>query len=289
MTDSPSPPPLDVAAAAASAAAAGAALAEVSPRAAVLLIGDELLSGKIRDENGWFLAKMLRRRGIALVEVRTVGDGLPDIGRALLELLARAPLVFTSGGVGPTHDDRTLLAIAQATGRPLRRHPVIEAELRAYYGARLTPEALTMADLPEGTVLRAGPGWPALRLDLAQPQPSRVYILPGVPPLLRAKVERLEALPDELPRGPGWHLALLHTTVEESRLAAMLQAVLERFPGVEIGSYPRWTRGDDGRVSHHVRITFEGPTSDAPRVEAARESLRAALPPDAVLSDPEPA
>jgi molybdenum cofactor synthesis domain-containing protein len=281
MTEPPSPP-------GPSGSAAGPAETE-PPRAAVLLIGDELLSGKIRDENGWFLAKMLRRRGIALCEVRTVGDAVPDIGRALLELLARVPLVFTSGGVGPTHDDRTLLAIALATGRPLQRHPVIEAELRAYYGARLTPEALTMADLPEGTLLRAGPGWPALRLDLQAPQPSRVYILPGVPPLLRAKVERLETLADELPFGPGWHLATLHTSVDESRLAAMLEAVLERFPGVEIGSYPRWTRSDDGRVSHHVRITFEGPLGEAARVEAAREALRAALPPEAVLADPEPA
>lgn len=259
------------------------------PRAAILLIGDELLSGKIRDENGWFLAKMMRRRGIALVEVRTVGDALDDIGRALLELLARAPLVFTSGGVGPTHDDRTLLAIAQATGRPLQRHPRIEAELRAHYGDRLTPESLTMADLPEGTVLRAGPGWPALRLDLTRPQPSRVYILPGVPPLLRAKIERLEALEDELPRGPGWRLAMVHTSVDENRLAAMLAQLVERFPEVEIGSYPRWTRGEDERVKHHVRVTFEGPTPVAARVDAARDALLAALPPDAVLVDPDPA
>ena len=285
MTPSPPPPP----AGAAPPDSPSQAGRDEPPRAAVLLIGDELLSGKIRDENGWFLAKTMRRRGIALVEMRTVGDGVADIGRALLELLARVPLVFTSGGVGPTHDDRTLLAIAEATGRPLQRHPVIEAELRAYYGERLTPEALSMADLPEGTVLRAGPGWPALRLDLQEPQPSRVYILPGVPPLLRAKVERLEALPDELPRGQGWHLGTLCTSVDESRLAAMLEAVLKQFPGVEIGSYPRWTRGDDGRVSHHVRITFEGPTGDASRVDAARDALRTALPPEALLPDPEPA
>lgn len=257
------------------------------PRGAVLLIGDELLSGKIRDENGWFLAKMMRRRGIELVEIRTVGDQVDDIGHALLALLSRAPLVFTSGGVGPTHDDRTMEAIAAATGRPLHRHPQIEAELREHYAERLTPEALTMADLPEGTVLRAGPGWPAVRLDLAQPQPSRVYILPGVPGLLRAKVERLEALPGELPQGPGWHLTTLHSSLEESRLAAMLQDLLERFPGVEIGSYPRWHREEDGRVSYHVRITFEGPAARAEQVDAACAALREALPPEAVLPDPD--
>jgi molybdenum cofactor synthesis domain-containing protein len=288
MTESPSPPSSGAASSPSSSPSDGP-VSDEPPRAAVLLIGDELLSGKIRDENGWFLARMMRRRGIALAEIRTVGDRVADIGRGLLELLARVPLVFTSGGVGPTHDDRTLQAIAEATGRPLRRHPVIEAELRAYYGERLTPEALTMADVPEGTVLRAGPGWPALRLDLQEPQPSTVYILPGVPPLLRAKVERLEALSDELPRGQGWHLATLCTSVDESRLAAMLEAVLERFAGVEIGSYPRWARGVDGRVSHHVRITFEGPTREAARVDAARDSLRSALLPETILPDPEPA
>ncbi len=265
------------------------AAGEPPPRGAVLLIGDELLSGKIRDENGWFLAKMMRRRGIALCEVRVVGDGVDDIGRALLELLTRAPLVFTSGGVGPTHDDRTLEAIAAATGRPLERHPQIESELRAHYGERLTPEALRMADLPQGTVLRAGPGWPALRLDLDRPVASRIYIMPGVPALLRAKVEKLEALPGELPQGQGWHLATLHSSLEESRIAAMLEAVLERFPEVEIGSYPRWSRGEDGTVSYHVRITFEGPAAQADRVDAAVDALRHALPDDAVLPDPGPA
>ncbi|MCX4245877.1 competence/damage-inducible protein A [Paraliomyxa miuraensis] len=267
-----------------SAAAAGSA----APRAAVLLIGDELLSGKIRDENGWFLAKMMRRRGIALVEIRTVGDGIEDIGRALLELLARVPLVFTSGGVGPTHDDRTLEAIARATGHPLMRHPEIEAELRAHYGSGLTPEALSMADVPEGTVLRAGPGWPVMRLDLQAPQPARVYVLPGVPPLLRTKIERLEALPDELPQGEGWHLATLHSTLEEHRLAPLLDAVLERHPGVEIGSYPRWTREDDGQVRYHVRVTFEAPMAAAAVVQAARDALRASLPEGTLLPDPDP-
>ncbi|MEM7159173.1 MAG: molybdopterin-binding protein [Myxococcota bacterium] len=259
------------------------------PRAAILLIGDELLSGKIRDENGWFLTKVLRRRGIALVETRMIGDGIDDIGRALLDLLKRAPLVFTSGGVGPTPDDRTLEAIAAATGRPLQRNAEIEAELRQHYGERLTEEGLTMADLPQGTVLRAGPGWPVLRLDLDDPGPSRIYILPGVPGLLRAKVERLEALPGELPQGEGWHLTMLHSTVDESSLAAKLESILERFPGVEIGSYPRWSRGEDGRVSYHVRITFEGPAADAERIDAARQALADDLPADAVIPAPDPA
>ena len=135
-----------------------------------------------------------------------------------------------------------------------------------------------MADLPEGTVLRAGPGWPALRLDLDEPQPSRVYIMPGVPALLRSKVERLEALPGELPQGEGWHLATLLSTLEEAQMAALLEQVLERFPGIEIGSYPRWTRNRDGGVSYHVRITFEGPAAQAEQVQEAPSRARTGPP-----------
>lgn len=247
-------------------------------RAAVLLIGDELLSGKIRDENGHFLAQTMRRRGIALVEIRTVSDDQGDIGRGLLDLATRASILFTSGGVGPTHDDRTMAAIAAATGRALRRHDTMATQLREYYGEKLTEAALSMADLPEGTVLCAGPGWPAMRLDLTEPSACRVYILPGVPALLRSKVSRLLSTPGELPSGEGWHLAEIHTTLEESQLAPLLDAVLAHHVGVEIGSYPRWSRGEDGRVVLDVRVTLEGPTALAQRVEAARTALRQSLP-----------
>lgn len=255
-----------------------------APSAAVLLIGDELLSGKIRDENGHFLAQVLRRRGIRLVEIRTVGDEVAAIGAALLQLCARASIVFTSGGVGPTHDDRTLAAIAAATGRPLVRHPAMEAELRAHYGDRLNDAALSMADVPEGTRLCAGPGWPVMCLEEGA---ARIYILPGVPGLLRNKVERLEELAGELPLLAGWHLAQLHTALDESRLAPHLDAVVARHPGIDIGSYPRWTRADDGRIRYHVRVTFEGPTASAAEVEAARDELAAALPEDQLLADPQ--
>lgn len=261
-----------------------AARAGEVPVAAVLLIGDELLTGKVRDENGHVLAKLLRRRGIRLVEICTVGDGLDEIGGALLRLCARAELVFTSGGVGPTHDDRTLEAIARATGRPLVRNAEMEAQLRLYYGERITDAALRMSDLPAGTLLRAMPGWPVLRLDLAQ---TRVYILPGVPGLMRAKLEHLEAIDGELPQSEGWHLQLLHTSLDESRLAGLLDAVVAAFPGVEVGSYPRWSRSADGKIHMHVRVTFEGPRGAASSIDAACERLRQTLP-DGTLLEAEP-
>lgn len=258
-----------------------------APTAAVLLIGDELLSGKIRDENGHFLARLMRRRGIRLLEMAVVGDDIADIGRTLLRLCERADVVFTSGGVGPTHDDRTLEAIAACTGRPLTRNARMEEQLRRHYGERISDAALRMADLPRGTQLRAEEGWPVLRLDLGG---SRVYILPGVPGLLRAKLEHLEELEGELPRGEGWHLALLHTTLDESKLAPHLDAVLgdSAFRDVEIGSYPRWERDGDGRIRYHVRVTFEAPVALAARVDAARAELAHRLGPDA-LCEPSPA
>lgn len=257
-----------------------------APTACVLLIGDELLTGKVRDENGHFLAQALRRRGIRLLEICTVGDGMDDIGAALLRLAVRAPLVFTSGGVGPTHDDRTLEAIGLATGRPLRRNPEMEAMIRHHYEGRLTDAALRMSDLPEGTTLRAMPGWPVFRLDL---DGARIYILPGVPSLLRAKYEHLEGILGELPHAPGWHVDVVYTRLDESVLAAHLDAVVAAWPGIDVGSYPRWSRGEDGRIHMHVRVTLEGKVAVRDRVEAARAALVAALGTANVLDHEPPA
>ena len=246
--------------------------------AAVLLIGNELLTGKIRDANGWHLTRFLRRRGIQLMEISVVPDTDDRIGEALLRLAGRADILFTSGGVGPTHDDRTLAAIAAATGRPLQRHAEMEALVRSHYGDRLTDAALAMADLPAGTVPCALPGWPVLRLDLHEPRSCRVYILPGVPELLRAKLERLEEIPGELPAGDGWTLATLDLRIEESALTAHLDAVVSGFPDVDIGSYPRWIPDENGQLRARVHVTFEAEVSLQGRVLEARDALRAALP-----------
>jgi molybdenum cofactor synthesis domain-containing protein len=272
---------------------------ETTPTAAVLLIGNELLSGKIRDENGHHLARVLRRRGIALLEIVTVADVLDDIGDALLRLLRRTPLVFTSGGVGPTHDDVTIEAIARATRRPVSRDPAMEALLRQHYGDRITPAALKMADLPQGTCLRAESGWPVLRLDVGAgslpdvhggdegpPHDARIYILPGIPALLRAKVDALEQLEDELPMTEGWILLTVQTSLDESALAGPLAEIAAAHPEVEIGSYPRWTPDEEGRLRAHVRITLEASGPHASDAEHARRALLERLDPSTLLADP---
>lgn len=262
------------------------------PTAALLLIGDELLSGKIRDENGFFLAKMLRRRGIRLLEVAIVGDDASAIGEALLRVGLRADLVFTSGGVGPTHDDITMASIASAIGRPLQRNATMAASLTEHYGDKITEAALSMADLPEGTVLRGAKGWPVLRIDLGErpsdPCQTRIFVLPGVPSLFRSKLEHLEANDDDLPQGDGWHLCLVHTRVDESKLAPMLDELVAAFPAVEIGSYPRWARGDDGTIDYHVRITLEAPNRQAADANAAQARLEGLLGPEALCEPSQP-
>jgi len=265
------------------------------PQAAILLIGNELLSGKIRDENGWFLTQVCRRRGVAVREIAVVPDELDAIGEALWRMLHAAPLLFTSGGVGPTHDDVTMEAIARATGRPIVRDPEMEALLRKHYAERSTEAALRMADVPQGTLLRALPGWPIMRLDLAAGEQlggralahdARIYILPGIPALLRAKVDALEDLPGELPQIREWALVVLHTRLEESALAGPLDAVVAEFEEVEIGSYPRWDADADGRLRVRVKVTFEAGTHA--RALAARDALAARLDPTDLLErDPE--
>lgn len=262
------------------------------PTAAILLIGNELLSGKVRDENAWYLSQVCRRRGLALREIAVVPDELPAIGDALVRLLRSVPLVFTSGGVGPTHDDLTIEAIALATGRPIVRNAEMETILREHYRERLAEHALRMADVPTGTLLRALPGWPVMRLDLAAGSPlgagrdplgqdARIYILPGIPALLRAKIEALEQLADELPLPHEWSLVELHTRLEESSLASSLNAVVAEFPDVEIGSYPRWDPDEHGRLRVEVKVTFEAHLPQ--RAVAARDALASRLDPAVLI------
>jgi molybdenum cofactor synthesis domain-containing protein len=253
------------------------------PTAAILLVGNELLTGKIRDSNGHFLAKMLRRRGICLLEICVVPDDVERIAEAVRRLVKTASILFTSGGVGPTHDDMTLAGVSLATDRPLVRNPDLERRLRRHFGDTITRQALGMADLPEGTVLCAQPGWPALRLDIGEPATSRIYMLPGVPDLMHAKIELLEQAEGELPAGDAWHVVRLDTTLRESVLASKLEAITSDFPNVEVGSYPRWVPDESGHLTTRVQVTLEARGEHAAEAERARDALRAILPADAVF------
>ncbi len=238
--------------------------------AAVLIVGSEVLSAKVQDENGPFLARRLHELGVELTAIHVVPDRTDAIVEALLMARRRAAWVFTCGGVGPTHDDLTLPAVARALGVPLRRHApmarvLAEMHARHHHGAVLPEVALRMADLPEGTELLGDPDFPTLVV-------SGVVMLPGVPSFMRQQFERVA----HLLGGTPYHLVSLYLSWGEDQLARPLAAVAEARPEVEIGSYPRFDRAD-----HRVRVTVEGRDPEA--VRGAALAILAAVAPEALV------
>ena len=155
-----------------------------SKTAAILAIGDELLTGRTRDANIHFLGHWLTERGIAMAEARIVGDDKEDIVTALNHLRARYDYVFTSGGIGPTHDDVTADAVAAAFGAKVIEHPRAIAMIKAWYDARgkeTTPARRRMARVPEGAELINNPvsGAPGVRI-------GNVFVMAGVPKYFKA-------------------------------------------------------------------------------------------------------
>jgi len=241
-----------------------------APTASLLVVGSEVLSAKVPDENGPWLARRLRELGVELRAVTTVPDRVDDIVEAVDRERRRCGWLFTSGGVGPTHDDVTVVAVARALGRPLVRHAalaeVIEAIHRRHHGGEPAPEAaLRMAVVPEGSELVGDQGYPTLLC-------SNVVMLPGVPRFFRYQFDRMATLLG----GAPFRLAVLFLGVREEHIAAPLHAVARAHPGVEVGSYPQFDDGD-----HLVRVTVE--SRDLEAVRAALAALHQALPAGAVL------
>lgn len=239
-----------------------------TPTATVLVVGNEVLSAKVRDENGPYAAQVLRGHGVQLMALLTLPDRLDTIAEAVAREHRRVDWLFTSGGVGPTHDDVTLLAIAQALGRSLARHPALVENVRRWYSRQGTepPEAaLRMADVPEGTRLVGDALHPVMVVE-------NVVMLPGPPQFFRVQFDTFAAVLD----APPFRLACAYLAIGEPRFAPALDRVSLEHPDVDIGSYPRFDEAD-----HRVKVTFEA--KDAERVEAALHAFLAALPEGAVV------
>jgi molybdenum cofactor synthesis domain-containing protein len=233
-------------------------------RAAILLIGNELLSGKVEDENARYLVRELRSLGVTVGRIEVIPDVESDIAETVRALAARFDLVFTSGGVGPTHDDLTLAGVAAAFGMTVARHPELERLLRAAYGDRLHERDLRMADVPEAARLEYGPGGPGPTWPVVVVR--NVWVLPGVPAIFRRKFEAIR----ELFRAPPIFGRAVYSREGEGAIAGALDAVVAEFPSVEVGSYPNLEAQD-----HRVKITFDG--RDRAAVDAAAERLVARL------------
>lgn len=209
--------------------------------AALVVIGDEILSGRTQDKNVVQVASWLNDQGIRLAEVRVVPDEKSRIKEAVNALRAVHDYLFTTGGIGPTHDDITVDAIAAAFGVPVVVHPEARKILEDYYRGRpggLTQARLRMARVPEGAELLRNPssGAPGIRME-------NVHILAGVPGIAQSM---LHALTGTLEGGQPVVSVTVGARAAESDVADLLRETEEAHPGVTIGSYPFFRDGRYG-------------------------------------------
>jgi molybdenum cofactor synthesis domain-containing protein len=235
--------------------------------AGLVVIGNEVLSGKVDEENARFLIRELRELGVMLMRVVFIRDDVDTIARDVREMADSYAHVFTSGGVGSTHDDVTLTAIARAFGVDLEENAELIDMLREHYGDRLNEAVLRMGRLPQGAELIGGG---ELRYPLVKVR--NVFVFPGVPIFLRMKFEVVK----KLIRGTPFVLRQVFLNVGEDRIAEPLTEIDRAFPEVEFGSYPRFDDAD-----HRVKLTVEG--RDPEQVAAGLEALMTRLDPSWVV------
>jgi molybdenum cofactor synthesis domain-containing protein len=233
--------------------------------AAALIIGDEILSGKIRDLNTHALAEVLFEQGVDLMRVVVIPDDIPTIVNDVRKLSAEFDYVFTSGGIGPTHDDKTYEAVAKAFERPLAVHEQaldkLIANMQAHYPERtLTQARKRMALLPDPCETIWTPNlWVPLVVV------ENVFVLPGIPSLFAAMLDSAR------PRlvGTPKHRIQIYTHMSEGDIAEALSLTQHKFSDVAIGSYPKTTD-----ASYSVMISLEG--RDRVHVEQAAEEVERA-------------
>jgi molybdenum cofactor synthesis domain-containing protein len=240
-------------------------MSESSPTAAVLIIGDEVLSGRTQDTNLNTLARFLAALGIDLMEARTVGDRKAQIVDSLNALRNGHDYVFTTGGIGPTHDDITADAVATAFGVALPEHPDAIAILARRYGDDFNAARRRMARIPAGGTLIANPVTDAPGFQI-----GNVFVLAGVPKIMTAM---LEDVAPRLRTGAVVHARTIRVTgVGEGDVAEMLTTAARAEREVSFGSYP-FGHGSVGEMGTHLVVRGR----DAAKVEAAVEGLLAEL------------
>jgi molybdenum cofactor synthesis domain-containing protein len=231
--------------------------------ACVIVIGNEILSGRTQDTNIAFLGERLNELGVRLMEARVVPDVEDTIAATVNQARASYTYVFTTGGIGPTHDDITAASIAKAFAVPLIEHPEARAILEAHYPpGELTEARLRMARTPEGAALIENPvsKAPGFQID-------NVFVMAGIPAIARAM---FESLSHRLAGGKPLKSRSITVYLPESRMAPSLAALQERYPDVEIGSYPFSREGRFG-----ARLVLRS-TEDA-RLATAGTDLETAL------------
>jgi FAD synthetase len=230
--------------------------------AGIVIIGNEILSGKVQDANAAYLVRELRILGVDVRKISVIPDDIDVIAGEVATFSRQFDIVFTSGGVGPTHDDVTIEGIAKAFGRRVVRHPELEHILRSRYDRDLNEARLKLTEVPEGAVLISEDGlWlPAVTIE-------NVYIFPGIPDLLRQKFELIK----ERFRDQPYVLRRVYVKVGEGNIAACLNELLGEFPELLLGSYPEMHN-----PAYRVMLTLE--SKDEAYVQRALDRLLTLLP-----------
>ncbi|MCB9653856.1 MAG: competence/damage-inducible protein A [Deltaproteobacteria bacterium] len=228
--------------------------------AGLIVIGNEVLAGRVEEQNAKFLIARLRKIGVVLARVVFLRDDVDAIAREVRMMAKDFAHVFTSGGIGSTHDDVTLRGVAEAFGLGLESHAALESALRSRY-PDASPATLRLAIVPTGAeLIESGmASFPLLRV-------RNVYVFPGVPEFFRSKWLAVESRFETTPFC-GYALYL---NVGEEEIADLLSDIDRMFEDVEFGSYPRFDAQD-----YKVKITLQ--SKKQPRLEAARTALKARL------------
>ncbi len=234
--------------------------------AGILIIGNEILSGKVQDANSPYLCRELRALGVEVKRISVIPDDVEVIAAEAAAFSTAYDIVITSGGVGPTHDDVTIEGIAKGLGQRVISHPDLEQVLKKLYGGKVNSAHLRMAQVPEGAELFGQP-------DLAFPVVilKNIYIFPGIPDILRQKFNGIK----ERFRDTPFFLKKVFVTTGESSIAEHLNIVMREFPALLLGSYPELNNPE-----YRVKLTLE--SKDPAYLDRALSRLMTLLPASSV-------
>jgi molybdenum cofactor synthesis domain-containing protein len=235
--------------------------------AGIVIIGNEILSGKVRDDNSFFLASELRSLGVHLERISIIPDNIEVIGKEVVEFSRKYDYVFTSGGVGPTHDDVTMEGIAKGFGVKLIEHQGIKNMLCSRFSDSVNSAVLKMANVPEGTEI-------IMNEDIRFPVICfrNIFIFPGIPEYMKNKFSLIR----ERFRSSEFHLKRLFLNSHESSFAEILNEVVAENKDVDFGSYPVI-----GKPDFRVMITAESKLEKS--LEKALNDLIRRLPEDIIV------
>lgn len=236
--------------------------------AGIIIIGNEILSGKVRDENSHFLSRELRALGMDLKRISVIPDDIETIGSEAVQFSRNYDYVFTSGGVGPTHDDVTLAAIAHGFGVPLVRNERIRDLLLSRYHNEPNAAVLKMTEIPEGSdvVFRDNMRFPVISF-------RNIFIFPGIPEYFQNKFSAIK----EQFRSNAFHLKRIFLNSHETEIAEALNSVVAANNGVAFGSYPIL-----GEPDYRIIITAESKFEES--LKKAVDELLRKLPADVIIS-----